>query len=100
MQPVRLGQVHVAIDVDVAQALRMDTSLGGAQPTAIPVGLYTSGGLEAPDYLDADFLLGPEAAHLNISGVSGLATKTSAAEFLLGCPLQHFTPHNGGLPAV
>ena len=45
LQPVPLGQVHVASDVDVAQALRMDTYLGGAQPTAIPVGLYTSGGL-------------------------------------------------------
>ena len=69
LQPVPLGAVHVASDADVAQALRMDAYLGGAQPTAIPVGLYTSGGLEAPVYLDADFLLGPEAAHLNISGV-------------------------------
>src|SRR5207244_2086917 len=33
LQPVPLGQVHVASDVDVAQALRMDTYLGGAQPT-------------------------------------------------------------------
>src|SRR2546427_3660270 len=78
LQPVPLGQVHVAGDADVAQALRMDAYVGGAQPTPIPIGLYTSGGLEAPVYLDADFLLGPEAAHLNISGVSGLATKTSA----------------------
>src|SRR5438477_260482 len=78
----------------------MDTYLGGAQPTAIPVGLYTSGGLEAPVYLDADFLLGPEAAHLNISGVSGLATKTSAVEFLLGSIFQHFPPHKGRVAAV
>ena len=77
LQPVPLGAVHVAGDTDVAQALRMDTYLHTAQPTAIPIGLYTSGGLEAPVYVDADFLLGPEAAHLNISGVSGLATKTS-----------------------
>ena len=41
-------------------------------------GLYVTGGTESPVYLDADFLLGPEAAHLNITGVSGLATKTSA----------------------
>ena len=100
LQPVPLGQVHVASDVDVAQALRMDTYLGGAQPTAIPVGLYTSGGLEAPVYLDADFLLGPEAAHLNISGVSGLATKTSAVEFLLGSIFQHFPSHKGRVAAV
>src|SRR2546429_83414 len=100
LQPVPLGEVHVASDVDVAQALRMDTYLGGAQPTAIPVGLYTSGGLEAPVYLDADFLLGPEAAHLNISGVSGLATKTSAVEFLLGSIFQHFPSHKGRVAAV
>jgi DNA helicase HerA-like ATPase len=100
LQPVPLGSVHVASDADVAQALRMDAYLGGAEPTAIPVGLYTSGALEAPVYLDADFLLGPEAAHLNISGVSGLATKTSAVEFLLGSIFQHFPPHKGRIAAV
>jgi DNA helicase HerA-like ATPase len=100
LQPVPLREVHVASDVDVAQALRMDAYLGGPQPTAIPVGLYTSGGLEAPVYLDADFLLGPEAAHLNISGVSGLATKTSAVEFLLGSIFQHFPIHKGRIAAV
>ncbi|HZI23226.1 MAG TPA: hypothetical protein VFD76_11930, partial [Gemmatimonadales bacterium] len=99
LQPVPLGEVHVATDADVAQALRMDAYLGGAEPTAIPVGLYTSGGLEAPVYLDADFLLGPEAAHLNISGVSGLATKTSAVEFLLASIFQHFPPHKGRVAA-
>jgi len=100
LQPVPLGQVHVAADADVAQALRMDAYVGGAQPTAIPIGLYTSGGLEAPVYLDADFLLGPEAAHLNISGVSGLATKTSAVEFLLASIFRHFPAHKGRIAAV
>ena len=33
--------------------------------------------------MDADYLIGPEGAHLNISGISGLATKTSYAIFLL-----------------
>jgi len=100
LQPVPLGQVHVVADADVAQALRMDAYVGGAQPTAIPIGLYTSGGLEAPVYLDADFLLGPEAAHLNISGVSGLATKTSAVEFLLASIFRHFPAHKGRIAAV
>jgi len=35
-----------------------------------------------PLYLHADFLLGPEGAHVNISGITGLATKTSYALFL------------------
>ena len=100
LQPVPLGAVHVAGDADVAAALRMDAYLNTAQPTAIPVGLYESGGLEAPVYLDADFLLGPEAAHLNISGVSGLATKTSAVEFLLSSIFQHNPAHRGSVAAV
>lgn len=33
--------------------------------------------------VDARFLIGPEGAHLNISGISGLAAKTSYAMFLL-----------------
>jgi len=100
LQPVPLGAVHVATDADVAAALRMDAYLNTAQPTAIPVGLYESGGLEAPVYLDADFLLGPEAAHLNISGVSGLATKTSAVEFLLSSIFHHYPAHRGSVAAL
>jgi hypothetical protein len=100
LQPVPIGQVLVASDADVAQALRMDAYLHSAAPTAIPIGLYTSGGLEAPVHLDADFLLGPEAAHLNISGVSGLATKTSAVEFLLASIFRHFPAHKGRVAAV
>jgi uncharacterized protein len=100
LQPVPLGRVFVATDADVAQALRMDAYVSGAAPRAIPIGLYSAGGLEAPVQLDADFLLGPEAAHLNISGISGLATKTSAVEFLLGSIFQHFPPHKGRVAAV
>jgi len=100
LQPVPLGRVLVASDADVASALRMDAYLTGTQPTGIPVGLYTSGGLEAPVYLDSDFLLGPEAAHLNISGISGLATKTSAVEFLISSIFQHFPAHRGRVAAV
>jgi hypothetical protein len=51
-------------------------------------------------YLDCDFLLGPEAAHLNITGVSGLATKTSAVEFLLGSIFQTFPRHKGSVAAL
>lgn len=36
-----------------------------------------------PIYFNRKYLLGPEAGHLNISGISGLATKTSYALFLL-----------------
>jgi DNA helicase HerA-like ATPase len=100
LQPVPLGPVWLAADSDVALALRMDGYTAHERPTGIPVGLYAAGGLEAPVFLDADFLLGPEAAHLNITGVSGLATKTSAVEFLLGSVFQTFPAHKGTVAAL
>jgi hypothetical protein len=100
LQPVPLGEVYLATDADIARALRMDAFLGGQKPTGLPVGVYTAGGLEAPISIDADFLLGPEAAHLNITGVSGLATKTSAVEFLLTSIFQTFPAHKGTIAAV
>jgi hypothetical protein len=80
-------------------ALRMDGYLRGGR-TGIPVGVYRAGGTEAAIYLDADFLLGPEAAHLNITGVSGLATKTSAVEWLLSSIFAHFPAKKGKVAAV
>ena len=100
LQPVPLGAVWLASDADVVLALRMDAYTGSERATGIPVGLYAAGGLESPVYLDCDFLLGPEAAHLNITGVSGLATKTSAVEFLLGSIFQTFPRHKGSVAAL
>jgi uncharacterized protein len=100
LQPVPLGSVWLASDADVVQALRMDVFTGGDRPTGVPFGLYAAGGLDCPVYLDCDFLLGPEAAHLNITGVSGLATKTSAVEFLLGSIFQTFPAHKGSVAAL
>jgi uncharacterized protein len=100
LQPVPLGSVWLASDADVVLALRMDAYTRGDRATGIPVGLYAGGGSEAPVYLDCDFLLGPEAAHLNITGVSGLATKTSAVEFLLSSIFQTFPAHKGSVAAV
>jgi uncharacterized protein len=96
LQPVPLGVVHLAGDADVAIALRMDGYAG----KGIPIGVYRAGGLESPVYLDPDFLLGPEAAHLNITGVSGLATKTSAVEWLLASIFAHFPESKGSVAAV
>ena len=100
VQPVPPGAVHLATDADVAIALRMEGYGGGTSGSGIPVGVYAAGGLEAPVYMDADFLLGPEAAHLNISGVSGLATKTSAVEFLLSSIFQTLPAAKGRIAAV
>jgi uncharacterized protein len=100
LQPVPMGTVFLADEADVAVALRMDGYLKEGARTGIPIGVYRAGGTEAPIYLDADFLLGPEAAHLNITGVSGLATKTSAVEWLLQSIFTHFPAQKGSVAAV
>ncbi len=100
LQPVPMGTVHLASEQDVQVALRMDSYLQPGASRGIPVGMYRAGGTQAAVHLDADFLLGPEAAHLSISGVSGLATKTSAVEWLLGSIFAHFPQDKGGVAAV
>jgi DNA helicase HerA-like ATPase len=100
LQPVPMGTVFLADESDVAIALRMDGYLKAGARTGIPIGVYRAGGTDSPIFLDADFLLGPEAAHLNISGVSGLATKTSAVEWLLQSIFTHFPAQKGSVAAV
>lgn len=100
LQPVPMGEVFLATENDVAIALRMDSFLKPGASTGIPVGIYRAGGMDSTIYLDADFLLGPEAAHLNITGVSGLATKTSAVEWMLSSIFAHFPESKGSIAAV
>ncbi|HZM29061.1 MAG TPA: ATP-binding protein [Acidimicrobiales bacterium] len=49
-------------------------------PKRLPAGLSRD---DEPFYLNLEFLDGTRGAHVNISGVSGVATKTSYATFLL-----------------
>ncbi len=100
LQPVPMGEVFLADEADVAIALRMDGYLSEGSRTGIPVGVYRAGATDSVIYLDADFLLGPDAAHLNISGMSGLATKTSAIEWLLASVFAHFPDSKGSIAAV
>src|SRR5678810_674255 len=95
-----MGQVYLADESDVAVALRMDGYLEEGSRTGIPIGVYRAGGTEAPIYVDADFLIGPEAAHLNITGVSGLETKTSAIEWILSSIFANFPEKKGSVAAV
>ncbi len=46
----------------------------------VPAGLSRD---DEPVYLDLEFLDGSRGAHVNISGISGVATKTTYALFLL-----------------
>ena len=100
LQPVPMGEVFLAGEEDVATALRMDAYLKEGAHTGIPIGVYRAGATDSVIWLDADFLLGPEAAHLNISGMSGLATKTSAVEWLLSSVFTHFPESKGSIAAV
>lgn len=63
-----------------------DSTYSGA---SIPFGIFENGdGTKTPISVDEEFLLGPEAAHLNVSGISGLATKTSSVEFAIKSLLE------------
>ncbi|MEN6480122.1 MAG: ATP-binding protein [Anaerolineales bacterium] len=73
----------------VQQALGTDSLVRERPADAIPAGLIKmSSGATTVAYLDRRYILGPESAHVNISGISGLATKTSYAMFLLQSILQ------------
>lgn len=47
-----------------------------------------------PVHFNSHFLIGPEGAHLNISGISGLASKTSYAMFLLKSIQEQYLSRN------
>lgn len=83
--PIRDGaQVEWADANGIREALGLNAFEKG-----IPAGyLSVSNGEQVSVELESDYLLGPEGAHLNISGISGLATKTSYAMFLLSAIQQ------------
>ena len=74
--PPRPGQaVRRAVGEDRDKALFFDQMVD-----RIPVGLSRAG---EPMFVNLEFLDGTRGAHVNISGVSGVATKTTYATFLL-----------------
>jgi hypothetical protein len=74
--PPRPGQpVRIATDEERDQALFFDR-----MERRLPVGLSRNG---EPFWVNLEFLNGERGAHVNISGISGVATKTTYATFLL-----------------
>jgi uncharacterized protein len=67
--------VYRAVDDERDRALCFDR-----MDRKVPIGLGRDG---LPVYVDLDFLDGARGAHVSISGISGVATKTSFALFLL-----------------
>lgn len=67
--------VYFAEGAQLDKALYLD-SMG----TPLPAGVLRNG---QAGYINFDFINGQKGAHINISGISGIATKTSYALFLL-----------------
>lgn len=79
-------RVRFADEKGIHKALGIDEM---KEERRIPAGLIEmSNGTSAIAYIDLNYVLGPESAHVNISGISGLATKTSYAMFLIQSILQ------------
>lgn len=83
---VNESPVYLASEIEVAQALGLDKIENPI--TCGYLEMYSgtddpTDKVSLPVKLNSQFLIGPEGAHLNISGISGLAAKTSYAMFLL-----------------
>ena len=78
--------VYRASGLERERALYVDEMRAGGRDRALPVGLTRDG---EPVWLDVDFFEGTKGAHMSISGVSGVATKTSFALFFLRCLTSH-----------
>ncbi|MGH9737570.1 MAG: ATP-binding protein [Candidatus Acidiferrales bacterium] len=86
--PIRFADetgIHVALGIDKMFEYEKEYK----EKVTIPAGLIQmSNGTKVRVYLDKRYVLGPEGAHVNIAGISGLATKTSYAMFLIQSILQ------------
>ena len=82
--PVPHGsQVHWPDEEGVRKALGIEDYNRKTPAGYITMSASEQKPMAIPVDMDADYLVGPEGGHLNISGISGLATKTSYAMFLL-----------------
>jgi len=82
--------VNFADEKGIEVALGIDTM---TEEDRIPAGLIElSNNTKATAFIDKRFTIGPESAHINISGISGLATKTSYAMFIIQSMLQRLDP--------
>lgn len=85
--------IHTALGIDSMKKKEQEKR----QPICVPAGLIRmSNGTEAVSYIDAEYVLGPEGAHVNVAGISGLATKTSYVMFLIQSILQTMDRKVGG----
>lgn len=82
--PVHSGAaVYLATAEEITAALGLDKIQNPLVCGSLKMYENTEEEITLPVNLNSKFILGPEGAHLNISGISGLASKTSYAMFLL-----------------
>ncbi|MDR0461829.1 MAG: ATP-binding protein [Christensenellaceae bacterium] len=86
-------KVYLATEEEIIQALGLDKIEHKLLCGSLKMYAGTENPVILPVHLNSEFLLGPEGAHLNISGISGLATKTSYAMFLLKA-IQDYNQQN------
>jgi len=82
--------VFLATQEEVTQALGLDLVQNKIVCGAVTMYEGTDDEMKLPVHLNSKFILGPEGAHLNISGISGLAAKTSYAMFLMKAIQERF----------
>jgi uncharacterized protein len=89
--PVPHGaDTYLATSAGIHEALGISWRMQYTPEKMIPIGfIRQSNGVITVIHIDREFLLGDEGAHLNASGTSGLATKTSFLTFTLQSVLQH-----------
>lgn len=76
------SKVSLATEREVLQALGLD-KIANPLPCGYIEMYRDEDKITLPVHFNSQFLIGPEGAHLNISGISGLAAKTSYSMFLL-----------------
>ncbi|MFQ5801434.1 MAG: ATP-binding protein [Candidatus Methylomirabilales bacterium] len=77
--------IHTGLGIETMKSKEQEKK----RAICVPAGLIRmSNGTEAVAYIDVDYVLGPEGAHVNVAGISGLATKTSYVMFLIQSILQ------------
>lgn len=77
------AKVYLATADEITLALGLDRIQNPLVCGSLKMYEGTPEEVTLPVHLNSKFILGPEGAHLNISGISGLAAKTSYAMFIM-----------------
>lgn len=93
--PVHSGSpVYLAAENEIKAALGLDKVQNPLVCGSLKMYEETEDEVTLPVCLNSKFILGPEGAHLNISGISGLASKTSYAMFLMKAIQEQYLHNN------